>query len=95
MALRRVFSFVYEAEDAATQLTEREFDHVLVGRLDAEPVPAPGEVADLAWREPAEVLRDVRERPERYTPWFRMTLARLEERGLLGAPSHEAASSPG
>ncbi len=85
--LRPVFSFVYIAEDVPSGLTEREYDHVLVGRLQAEPAPSPDEIAALAWREPAELLRDVTAQPALYTPWFRKALPQLERRGLLGPES--------
>lgn len=77
------FAFVYEAEDAATGLSESEYDHVLVGRLEAEPRPDPDEIEALERWECSELLRDVAERPERYSPWFRQALPQLQERGLL------------
>jgi len=85
--LRRAFAFVYAAEDAASGLTEREYDHVLVGRLETQPRPAPEEVAALERRAPDELLRDVAARPGRYTPWFRQALPQLESRGLLAEAS--------
>jgi len=79
-ALRRLFSFVYEATDEASGLTEREFDHVFVGRLTCDPAPAPEEVADFAWRHPSEILADVSARAARYTPWFAPALRELAKR---------------
>jgi len=93
VALRPAFRFVYAAEDAASGLTEREYDHVFVGRLDGEPAPDPAEVDAIAWRDPAELLRDATARPERYTPWFREALPRLEARGWLVPPGPGRASS--
>jgi isopentenyldiphosphate isomerase len=81
--LRPAFSFVYVAEDLHTGLTAREHDHVLVGRLRTEPVPSPEEIAALDWREPPELLSEIRKRPDVYTPWFRETLPELDARGLL------------
>jgi isopentenyl-diphosphate delta-isomerase len=75
--LRELFSFVYRAEDPATGLTEHEFDHVLVGRFDGQPQPNPEEVDAWEWVDPADLLRDVRDRPQRYTPWFRIVLERV------------------
>lgn len=82
VALEPVFAFVYAADDAATGLTEREYDHVLRGRLATQPVPSPDEVVALAWREPEELRRDVQSHPERYTPWFRQALPRIARAGL-------------
>jgi isopentenyl-diphosphate delta-isomerase len=66
--LRPVGTFVYRA--AVGELIEHEVDHVFVGATDHEPLPDPSEV--MAWRaiEATELLRDLRERPERYTPWL-------------------------
>jgi isopentenyl-diphosphate delta-isomerase len=77
------FPFLYEAVDERTGLTEREYDHVLVGRLDAAPQPDPAEVAAVAWRAPAELLRAIESTPGDYTPWFRLLLPLLAQRGWL------------
>jgi isopentenyl-diphosphate delta-isomerase len=81
--VRPVFAFRYEADDIESGLTEREYDHVLVGGLDSEPDPDPDEVAAVAWLAPDELRADVAARPEAYAPWFRDALAELNERGLL------------
>jgi isopentenyl-diphosphate delta-isomerase len=75
--LTPALTFVYRAEDPASGLTEHEYDHVFVGRLDGEPAPNPAEVSAVEWIDPAALLRDVRARPERYTPWFRIVLDRV------------------
>jgi len=87
VALHAAFSFVYTAEDQSSGLTEREFDHVLLGRLEREPAPSPEEVAALEWAEPDALRKDVEARPERYTPWFRQALGTLEASGLLRGPA--------
>jgi isopentenyl-diphosphate delta-isomerase len=89
--LRPAFSFVYVAEDAPSGLTEREFDHVLVGCLDAPPAPCAEEIAALDWCEATTLLRDVEAHPERYTPWFRQALPQLARRGLLGEAAGDGA----
>jgi isopentenyl-diphosphate Delta-isomerase len=75
--LEERFSFVYRAQDPSSGLTEHEFDHVLVGRFDGRPHPNPEEVDAWEWVAPHDLLRDVRERPQRYTPWFRIVLERV------------------
>jgi isopentenyl-diphosphate delta-isomerase len=79
--LEQRFSFIYRAEDAASGLTEHEFDHVLVGRFDGEPAPNPEEIESWRWVEPGELVRDVSEHPHRYTPWFRIVLERVIRAG--------------
>ncbi len=81
--LERVFAFIYVAEDAASGLTEREYDHVLLGRLEVDPAPAPEEIEAVAWWTPEDLRADVEAKPDRYTPWFRQALTQLETRGLL------------
>jgi isopentenyl-diphosphate delta-isomerase len=77
--LRKVFAFTYSATDAGSGLTERDFDHVLVGSFDGEPQPDPEEMDDTRWIDCAELERDLRERPEAYTPWFARVVERLPE----------------
>ena len=75
--LEEKFSFVYRAEDPKSGLTEHEFDHVLVGRFEGEPVPNPDEISQWRWVPPQALLRDVERSPERYTPWFKLVLRRV------------------
>ena len=71
--LEPAFRFVYEAE-VGGGLHEHEFDHVFVGTSDALPLLDPAEADDWRHTDPAELLHDVRENPDRYTPWFRLLL---------------------
>jgi isopentenyl-diphosphate delta-isomerase len=75
--LREVFSFTYRATDAASGLTEHEFDHVFVGRFDGVPTPNAGEVDDWKWVATGALLADVRARPAAYTPWFALVVERV------------------
>lgn len=77
--LREAFAFVYTARDARSGLTEREFDHVFVGELEAEPRPDPDEIDALRWIGCDDLARDVDARPERYTPWFAEVVERAAE----------------
>lgn len=80
-ALDEVFSFRYDAVlDGG--MTEREYDHVFVGRYSGEPTPDPAEVDDWAWVAPAEVRAALDARPEDYTVWFRQAAAELWARGI-------------
>ena len=75
--LREVFTFTYRATDPTSGLTEHEFDHAFVGRFDGEPRPNPDEIDGWKWVGPAELLADVRARPELYTPWFGLAVERV------------------
>jgi isopentenyl-diphosphate delta-isomerase len=65
--------YAYRADDEATGRVEHEYDHVLVGQVDADLslAPDPGEVASTRW-EPAAAL--VADGPD-YAPWLRGVLA--------------------
>lgn len=80
-ALTRVTSFVYEASDPESGLTEREYDHVFLGYGDGDPAPEPEEASDWAWIYPEELARNLAEGPDRYTPWLPLAVARLREDG--------------
>lgn len=74
--LRYAFPFLYRAE-VGGGLVEHEYDHVFVGTIEGEPTPAPGEVSDVAWRLPGELLEEMQREPARFTPWFRLLLPRV------------------
>ncbi len=76
--LREIASFSYDAHDQASDLTEREFLHVLVGRYDGEPSPNRAEIGDWRWLSLEFVERDLRQNTDRYTPWFARALAAVE-----------------
>lgn len=77
--LRRALGFLYSARDEVSGLTEREFDHVFVGRFDGEVAPDPEEMDDVRWIDCAELERDLAARPEAYTPWFIRVVERLPD----------------
>ncbi len=91
------FSFVYEARDRRTGLIEREFDHVLLARIDARPMPNRREIEAIDWVDPNALLLDVEAHPDRYTPWLCVAMPMLAERGLLAPPAaaFEAESASG
>lgn len=64
-------TFVYEAHDPSSGLTERELDHVLVGRFDGSPSPNPDEVCDWRWISLNDLDAELRAMPDEFTPWFR------------------------
>ena len=75
--LKRAFSFLYEAADEASGLTEREYDHVFCGQFDGKPQPNAEEIESWRWVSLSELQRDMEARPQRYTPWFRLALPQL------------------
>jgi isopentenyl-diphosphate delta-isomerase len=64
------FSMSYRPE-VSNGLIANEIVHVFAGRLNGTPTPNPFEVSDWCWKTFTEVERDIDERPEIYTLWFR------------------------
>ncbi len=68
--LQEMFSFIYHAE-LDHQLTEYEFDHVLLGYSDRQPVLNVEEAEDWQWIDLTTLQADIQQNPESYTYWLR------------------------
>jgi len=68
--LSEVFSFVYKAK-LDNELTEYEFDHVLFGQFNGNPVINKDEVADFKWIDLKSLTKDIKSNPQAYTYWFK------------------------
>lgn len=71
--LSPLFSTRYRAR-VSKELIENEIVHVFGGVSDQEPNPDAAEVGDWCWKTLTEIRRDVLERPQAYTVWFRRFL---------------------
>lgn len=69
--LKDVVSFIYKAP-FDNGLTEHEFDHVLVGSYNEDPIINKDEVNDFKWMTLEEVKVDMELHPELYTEWFKI-----------------------
>ncbi len=67
--LREVSAFTYRTA-VSQELTEHEFDHVLIGEWSGSPAPNPDEVEDWRWRAPSDIERDLATDSSQYTAWF-------------------------
>lgn len=74
--LSEVFDFVYRA-NLEDEFIENEYDHVLIGSFDGVPKPDPAEVAEWRWMDMATLSMDIKEHPESYTYWFRISFDRF------------------
>jgi isopentenyl-diphosphate delta-isomerase len=94
IALTEIGVYVYRAADPATGRVEHEYDHVLLGTVDAdvELRPDPDEVAELRWFTRAEVEAGVTADPEAHAPWLAGVVAALP--GAAALPASAAASGP-
>ena len=70
------FSFLYKA-DVGQNLTEHEFDHVFIGKSDKQPNINPDEVASWKYVDLDWLVKDIEERPDDYTVWFKIALAEV------------------
>jgi isopentenyl-diphosphate delta-isomerase len=72
IALTEIGLYVYNAVDPASNRVEREYDHVLLGRVDAGwPVAFNRhEVAAAEWVEPDRLASDLARDPGSYVPWL-------------------------
>jgi len=76
--MNKLFDFIYRA-DLDQGLTENEFDHLLVGYYDGEPVINPEEVADWKWMSLDKVEKELVNNPNEYTAWFKIIFERFRE----------------
>lgn len=74
-SLTVVGAFQYKAR-LDNQLTEHEFDHVLIGEYDAtqKVVLNPAEAQDFCWIESTQLLENIASHPDAYTPWLQPAL---------------------
>jgi isopentenyl-diphosphate delta-isomerase len=87
LVLRPAAVIEYRA-DVGQGLTEHEVVDLFLAEADRSLAlnPDPAEVQDVAWMTIGELLRDVRDRPARYTPWLRIYLAEHGQ-AIFEAPS--------
>ncbi|MGB6839250.1 MAG: isopentenyl-diphosphate Delta-isomerase [Microgenomates group bacterium] len=74
--LTKKFKFLYKAKYSSIW-GEHELDAVFVGNYEGKISPDPKEVADYKWMKIEDLLRDVRENPDIYSPWFKIILKKL------------------
>jgi isopentenyl-diphosphate delta-isomerase len=74
--LKEIFTFIYKAK-FENGLTEHEYDHVFIGKFDGNPNPDPNEADDYKWVSLEKLKKDIKNNPEKYTPWFRIILKKF------------------
>ena len=77
VSLKEVFSFTYKKK-FGNGLTEHEFDHVLFGEYEGEPIMNPEEVASWKYISLADLKTDIAAFPEKYTIWLQIALKEVE-----------------
>ncbi|WP_242085385.1 isopentenyl-diphosphate Delta-isomerase [Aestuariivivens sediminis] len=76
--LKESISFIYKAP-FDNGLTEHEYDHVLLGKYNNDPVINTDEVANWKWMPLEEVKLDIKRHPELYTEWFKVIFNKFNE----------------
>src|SRR5258708_5255087 len=74
--LRKLFEFVYRV-DFSNGLTEHEYDQVLVGIFDGEPILNSEEVEETRWIEPDALRQEIDSHSEQYTYWFKASVDKV------------------
>ncbi|MCA0132080.1 isopentenyl-diphosphate Delta-isomerase [Winogradskyella alexanderae] len=76
--LKETTSFIYKAP-FENGLTEHEYDHVMIGHHNNDPIINKNEVADWKWMSIEAVKRDISEHPDLYTAWFKIIFEKFYE----------------
>lgn len=81
--LRELGVYAYEAADPETDRIECEYDHVLLGQVDADlaMLPDPAEVAEVRWVSRGELDRDLAHAAEGYAPWLSGVMSLVPHQG--------------
>ena len=69
--LKDIISFIYKAP-FDNGLTEHEYDHILIGYYNNEPILNVDEVKDWKWMTLDAVKKDIALHPHYYTEWFKI-----------------------
>lgn len=77
-SVKHTFSFTYRAE-FDNGLVEHEFDHVLIGVIDDEPIPDTNEVDGFEYLDPDFISEDIETNPDKYTVWFRIAFPKVKD----------------
>jgi isopentenyl-diphosphate delta-isomerase len=84
--LQFLFKFQYRAsfKDIGS---ENELCSVYIGTTDVPIVANPGEIAEWRYIDLEELDRDIKARPEIYTPWFKMEWRRIKKNHMKAVES--------
>lgn len=73
--LKEVGSFIYRAE-VGNGLVEHEFDHILIGQSEMDPILNPAEAIGWRWIGFNTLEADIHDRPQVYTRWLKIIITR-------------------
>jgi len=76
--LRKIGSFNYFSKDE--EKCENEHCALLIGKLDGNPQANPDHAYDHRWVSLEELLKEVKQSPNRYTPWLMKSIPMLKKK---------------
>lgn len=82
-SLKDAFDFIYSENMDDNIWGENELDHTFVGEYDGKVRPDPNEVEKYEWINVTELIKDVRDNPRKYTPWFKIILDKMEKESKI------------
>jgi isopentenyl-diphosphate delta-isomerase len=71
--LNEVFSFIYQAE-FGNGLSEHEYDHVLFGISNNQPILNPDEAIDYKWIKISDLKAQIEKNPGNFTVWLQIMI---------------------
>lgn len=74
--LKEIYKFIYKTK-FENGLIEHEYDHILIGKSDTQPILNPEEADDWQWIDCDLLVDDIKNNPEKYTYWFRLALGEV------------------
>jgi isopentenyl-diphosphate delta-isomerase len=82
-ALSPLFSFIYQATDSQSGLTEHELDYVFTGRYNGVVIPDSCEIQAYQWMSADTLYQSIEKKPEIFTVWFKLIMDRICRENLL------------
>jgi len=75
--LTEILKFSYSAEMDNKIWGECELDHVFIGYYDGPVSPDPNEVSEYKWVGIDDLKKELKENPNKYTPWFHTIIEKI------------------
>lgn len=71
-------SFIYKV-NFSSGLIEHEYDHIMLGLYDKDPLLNPKEVDDFRWISIDDLSSDIKNNPDIYTAWFKIIIEKFSK----------------
>ena len=71
-------SFIYKV-NFSSGLIEHEYDHIMLGLYDKDPLLNPHEVDDFRWISIDDLSSDIKNNPDIYTAWFKIIIDKFSK----------------